>query len=48
MSKTCCVIGLGYVGLPTAILLANSGIKVLGVDIDEKVVESVKNKSSHI
>ncbi len=48
MSKTCCVIGLGYVGLPTAILLANSGLKVLGVDIDEKVVKSVKNKSSHI
>ena len=30
----CCVIGLGYIGLPTAAILAKAGHKVMGVDID--------------
>lgn len=38
-----CVLGLGYVGLPTASLLANSGLQVLGVDIDEGVVAAVRS-----
>ncbi|MCZ6691444.1 MAG: nucleotide sugar dehydrogenase [Planctomycetota bacterium] len=38
-----CVLGLGYVGLPTASLLANSGMAVLGVDIDEEVVTSLRS-----
>jgi UDP-N-acetyl-D-mannosaminuronic acid dehydrogenase len=33
-----CVLGLGYVGLPTASLLANAGFEVLGVDIDPEIV----------
>src|SRR5262245_13574055 len=33
-----CVLGLGYVGLPTASLLANVGFHVLGVDVDPEVV----------
>lgn len=33
-----CVLGLGYVGLPTASLLATSGFQVLGVDINQEVV----------
>src|SRR6185295_11922220 len=33
-----CVLGLGYVGLPTASLLANAGFRVLGVDIDPDIV----------
>jgi len=33
-----CVLGLGYVGLPTASLLANAGFQVLGVDIDADIV----------
>jgi len=34
-------IGLGYIGLPTASLIANSGIRVKGVDVNPKVVEAV-------
>jgi UDP-N-acetyl-D-mannosaminuronic acid dehydrogenase len=37
-----CVLGLGYVGLPTASLLANAGFYVLGVDIDAQVVEMLR------
>lgn len=33
-----CIVGLGYVGLPTASLLASAGFQVLGVDIDEDIV----------
>src|SRR4051794_15138663 len=35
------VIGLGYIGLPTAAVLARSGIDVVGVDISEKTVAAV-------
>lgn len=35
------VIGLGYIGLPTALMLAKSGIKVVGTDLNEKLVESL-------
>lgn len=37
------VIGLGRVGLPLLSVLANAGFKVLGVDIDEKKLNSIKN-----
>ncbi len=40
MTKVC-VIGLGYIGLPTACLLAASGYEVAGVDIDRKKLEAV-------
>ncbi len=36
-----CVMGLGYVGLPTASLLATAGFDVLGVDVNPVVVESL-------
>lgn len=36
-----CIIGLGYIGLPTACLLANEGFKVLGVDINHSAVEKI-------
>ena len=36
-----CVIGLGYVGLPLSVSLADAGFSVLGVDINEKVVEKI-------
>lgn len=36
-----CVIGLGYIGLPTASLLAIKGFKVLGVDIDKNKVDTI-------
>lgn len=40
-NKTVCVIGLGYIGLPTAALISNKGYKVLGVDINQKVVSKI-------
>lgn len=33
------VIGLGYIGLPTAAMLANRGVEVIGVDVNERVVQ---------
>lgn len=35
------VIGLGYVGLPTAAIIANAGLKVLGVDVSSQRLESI-------
>ena len=35
------VIGLGYIGLPTAALLARKKNKVLGIDINPKIIETV-------
>lgn len=46
--KTVCVMGLGYVGLPTASLLANRGFKVHGVDVNSKIVELVSHGEVHI
>ncbi len=43
-----CVVGLGYVGLPTASLLANRGFRVRGVDINPKVVETINRGEIHI
>ena len=39
-----CVIGLGYVGLPTALLFARSGLRVLGVDVDNSKVAGLANE----
>jgi UDP-N-acetyl-D-mannosaminuronic acid dehydrogenase len=36
-----CVLGLGYIGLPTACLLAKAGHDVIGYDVDEKKLESI-------
>ena len=36
-----CVVGLGYIGLPTAAFIADAGISVLGVDINEHHVEKI-------
>ncbi len=35
------VIGLGYIGLPTALMLASHGVEVVGTDYNEKVVQSL-------
>ena len=43
-----CVIGLGYVGLPTACLLANTGLDVLGVDSDATRVEALAAGETHL
>jgi UDP-N-acetyl-D-mannosaminuronic acid dehydrogenase len=39
------VVGLGYVGLPTAAIFANRGLQVIGVDINKKVIEAVSSGS---
>lgn len=43
-----CVIGLGYIGLPTAVMFANNGKKVHGVDINTDAVDKIRNKILHI
>ena len=42
------VVGLGYIGLPTAALIARSGAKVLGIDVSAHVVETVNSGKVHI
>jgi UDP-N-acetyl-D-mannosaminuronic acid dehydrogenase len=43
--ESAAVLGLGYVGLPTAALLASSGIRTIGIDINEAHIESLKSGS---
>ncbi|QDC02947.1 UDP-N-acetyl-D-mannosamine dehydrogenase [Mesorhizobium sp. 8] len=42
------VVGLGYVGLPTAAVIARSGLEVVGVDINKGVVDTVNDGRIHI
>lgn len=42
------VLGLGYIGLPTAAVIARTGAQVLGVDVDRHVVETVNSGRVHI
>lgn len=42
------VVGLGYIGLPTAAMFASSGIDVTGVDISERAVAAVNSGTAHI
>ena len=46
--KNICVIGLGYIGLPTAVLLANQGFEVIGVDINQQIVKDIQDGKPHI
>ena len=43
-----CFMGLGYIGLPTAIIAAEHGVRVTGVDINPKVVEMTNAGRLHI
>ena len=43
-----CVIGLGYIGLPTAAVIARSGSRVLGVDVSREVVDTINRGDIHI
>ena len=43
-----CVVGLGYIGLPTAAIAARAGCAVLGLDVSELVVETVNRGEIHI
>jgi len=46
--KSVCIVGLGYIGLPTAALIANSGFKVSGVDIHQNIVQIINKGGIHI
>ena len=46
--KRICVIGLGYIGLPTAALLANKGYDVHGVDVIQSTVDTINRGEIHI
>lgn len=43
-----CVVGLGYVGLPTACMFARAGLDVIGVDVDERTVSKVNSGQAPI
>jgi UDP-N-acetyl-D-mannosaminuronic acid dehydrogenase len=42
------VLGLGYIGLPTAAVIASRGMKVIGIDTNERVIDTIKSGSIHI
>lgn len=46
--RTLSVIGLGYIGLPTAAMFASVGIDVIGVDISQRAVDAVNSGRAHI
>lgn len=48
MKQKVCVIGLGYIGLPTAALLASQGHEVVGVDINQHAVDTINSGRIHI
>lgn len=43
-----CVVGLGYIGLPTAAIIARAGCRVLGLDVSQKVVDTINRGEIHI
>ena len=43
-----CFMGLGYIGLPTAIIAAKHGVEVVGVDVNPSVVEKTNQGHLHI
>lgn len=43
MKEKICVIGLGYIGLPTAAMFASNGHQVVGVDVNKEVVNALKH-----
>ena len=42
------MMGLGYIGLPTAALIASRGLEVIGVDIHQHVVDTINRGQIHI
>ena len=46
--KKCCVYGLGYIGLPTSILLAKNGYEIHGVEIDKSIIELTNKGETNI
>jgi UDP-N-acetyl-D-mannosaminuronic acid dehydrogenase len=48
LKQKVCVVGLGYIGLPTAALLASKGHQVIGVDVNRKAVDTINSGLIHI
>jgi UDP-N-acetyl-D-mannosaminuronic acid dehydrogenase len=48
MGKKLCIMGLGYIGLPTASMFATQGFEVIGVDVNEQVITTMENGNIHI
>lgn len=46
--KKICVIGLGYIGLPTASTFASNGIDVVGMDVNQEIINQLKQRNVHI
>lgn len=46
--KRVSVIGLGYIGLPTAAVIASRGIEVIGIDVSQKAVDTINQGKVHI
>ena len=46
--KTICVLGLGYIGLPTASTFATSGLNVIGVDVNPDIIKKLQNGQIYI
>lgn len=46
--KRVSVVGLGYIGLPTAAVIASRGIKVIGVDVSQHAVDTINSGNVHI
>jgi UDP-N-acetyl-D-glucosamine dehydrogenase len=45
---TVAIIGLGYVGLPLAVEFGKAGLRVIGYDVSQRLVDSLKSGRSHI
>jgi nucleotide sugar dehydrogenase len=48
MIKTICVVGLGYVGLPTAVAFSKAGYNVIGADVNESLISKLSSGKSSI
>jgi UDP-N-acetyl-D-mannosaminuronic acid dehydrogenase len=48
MIKSLVVMGLGYIGLPTAAMFASAGVRVLGVDVNPRIIDTINEGKIHI
>lgn len=46
--ETVCVVGLGYIGLPTAAMLSSRGCRVIGLEVSAHIVDTVNRGETHI
>ena len=42
------MVGLGYIGLPTAAVMASRGLQVIGLDVDQQAVDTINSGGVHI